>query len=294
MRLEIPLSLRQTLGAVVQGRSDPCALWEGERLWLAMRVPAGTVTISLEVLGDELFARAWGEAAGDALDHLEELAGLHYEAGPFEHPHIEEMRRQRRGLRVPRTRAIFDTVVWTVLAQRVTGMEAKASWRTLTRLSGEAAPAGPGTPQLLLPPSAAFLAGLPHHVFHAHGVDRHRTQTIRLAANCARRIMETGSMPMSEARQRLLSLPGIGDWTVNEVAMFALGDSDAVSVGDFHLANQVGWALAGKPRSTDEEMLELLEPFRGRRGEVTRLIVSAHPRPPAYGPRYSPLRISAM
>jgi hypothetical protein len=45
-----------------------------------------------------------------------------------------------------------------------------------------------------------------------------------------------------------------------------------VSVGDYHLKNVVGWALAGRDRSTDEEMLVLLEPFKGHRHRATRLI----------------------
>jgi hypothetical protein len=49
-------------------------------------------------------------------------------------------------------------------------------------------------------------------------------------------------------------------------------DPDAVSVGDYHLKNVVGWALAGRDRSTDEEMLALLEPFKGHRHRATRLI----------------------
>jgi 3-methyladenine DNA glycosylase/8-oxoguanine DNA glycosylase len=65
-------------------------------------------------------------------------------------------------------------------------------------------------------------------------------------------------------------------WTSAEARQRAAGDPDAVSVGDYHLKNAVGWALAGKDRSTDEEMLALLEPFRGHRHRATRLIGLSH------------------
>ena len=61
-------------------------------------------------------------------------------------------------------------------------------------------------------------------------------------------------------------------WTSAEARQRAAGDPDAVSVGDYHLKNVVGWALAGRDRSSDEEMLELLEPFKGHRHRATRLI----------------------
>ena len=65
-----------------------------------------------------------------------------------------------------------------------------------------------------------------------------------------------------------------------------------MSVGDAHLPNLVAWALAGEPRGTDERMLELLEPYRGQRGRVLRLLELCGIRAPRYGPRVAPRRIS--
>jgi len=45
--------------------------------------------------------------------------------------------------------------------------------------------------------------------------------------------------------------------------------------GDLHLPHVVSWALAGERRGTDERMLELLEPYRGQRGRVVRLLMAA-------------------
>ena len=67
----------------------------------------------------------------------------------------------------------------------------------------------------------------------------------------------------------------------------ALGDADAVSVGDFHLANLVGYALTGRPRSTDEQLLELLRPYAGHRYRAVRMIELSGLRPPRFGPRRS-------
>ena len=65
----------------------------------------------------------------------------------------------------------------------------------------------------------------------------------------------------------------------------AMGDPDAVAVGDFHLKNVVSFNLAGEPRGTDERMLELLAPYEGQRGRVVRLLMLDGKAPPAFGPR---------
>ena len=100
-------------------------------------------------------------------------------------------------------------------------------------------------------------------------------------------------LPIEEAYRRLTLLPGLGPWTAAEVAVRALGDRDALSVGDYHVPNLVSWALAGEPRGTDARMLELLEPYRPHRARVVRLLEAAGIRSPRYGPRMAPRRIAS-
>ena len=88
------------------------------------------------------------------------------------------------------------------------------------------------------------------------------------------------------------SIAGVGRWTSAEVRRVALGDPDAVSVGDYHLPHAVAWALAGEARADDARMLELLEPFAGHRARVVRLIEVAAIGAPRRGPRM-PLRAIA-
>jgi 3-methyladenine DNA glycosylase/8-oxoguanine DNA glycosylase len=90
----------------------------------------------------------------------------------------------------------------------------------------------------------------------------------------------------------MVAVPGIGPWTLAEVGRIAFGDPDALSVGDFHLPNLVGWALAREPRADDARMLELLEPYRGQRGRVQRLLEVSGIQAPRYGPRLAAQRIA--
>jgi hypothetical protein len=62
------------------------------------------------------------------------------------------------------------------------------------------------------------------------------------------------------------------------------GDPDSPSVGDYHLPALVGWALIGTPVD-DDGMLALLEPYRGHRQRVMRLITASGFTKPKFGPR---------
>jgi len=67
----------------------------------------------------------------------------------------------------------------------------------------------------------------------------------------------------------------------------ALGDADAVSFGDYHVAKDVGWALVG--REVDDDELEvLLEPYRGHRLRVQGLVGLAGLGRPRRGARMAP------
>jgi 3-methyladenine DNA glycosylase/8-oxoguanine DNA glycosylase len=141
----------------------------------------------------------------------------------------------------------------------------------------------------MVPPSPQVLAHTPHWTFHEFGVERRRTEVIQMAAQRANRLEALVDLPRAEAYQRLLSLPGIGPWSAAEIGAVAFGDPDAVSVGDYHLPHLVSWVLLRQPRGSDELMLELLEPYRGHRARVIRLLMLSGLQPPRYGPRL-PLR----
>jgi 3-methyladenine DNA glycosylase/8-oxoguanine DNA glycosylase len=205
-----------------------------------------------------------------------------------------------RGLRIGRTERVIEALVPAVLEQKVTGDEARRAYRGLVARFGEDAPGPRG---LRLPPAPSTLASVPYHALHPVGIERRRAHLLAAVCRDATRLETLGSAAAGpaaapEARATayaaLRAYPGIGPWTTAEVGIRALGDPDAVSVGDFHAPNMVAWALAGEPRGTDERMLELLEPYRGQRGRVTRLLELAGVEAPKYGPRLSPRRIADL
>jgi 3-methyladenine DNA glycosylase/8-oxoguanine DNA glycosylase len=152
----------------------------------------------------------------------------------------------------------------------------------------------PGPAGLRLPPRPAALARLPYHELHRVGIERKRADTIRRVAREAGRLDPMAPLGPVAVKARLESIVGVGPWTSAEVGAVALGDPDAVSVGDYHLPNLVAWALAGEPRADDTRMLELLEPYRGQRGRVQRYLEVGRVTAPRYGPRMAPRRIAVI
>ncbi len=178
---------------------------------------------------------------------------------------------------------LYHELLPTIVEQRITGHEAHRQWAALCRRLGEGAP-GP-FPDLRLPPHPDDLATRPSWWFHPLGIERKRADALRTAGRHAARLWDWSLLTPRDAGARLRLLPGIGVWTVGTVLGSALGDPDAVPVGDYHLKNVIGQALAGEARATDERMLELLRPYSGQRGRVIRALLRDGHRAPKFGPR---------
>jgi len=309
MELHDPFDLVATLRPLVRGTHDPTIRLGAGSAWLAARRPGGPVTIHLRQSRGRLTAEAWGPGADELAAWLPDLLGLGMGSAASgdlrtaAHPLIADLARRHPGIRIPATRAVLDVLVPAILEQKVTGTEARRAWYGLIRTYGEPAPradgaggegAAPAGPALWLTPAAATLARLPYYVFHPFGVEQRRAALIRAIAHRAAWFEAIVDLPLPEAHARLRSVPGIGPWTAAEVAVRALGDIDAVSLGDFHLPNLVAWSLAGEPRGTDERMLELLAPYAGRRALAMRLLETGGRPAPRYGPRLSPRRIDGI
>jgi len=284
-----PLDLWLTLGPLARGGTgDPSVQLDGAEIWRATRTPAGIATQRLRPRGGAIEVEAWGPGAEWLLEHAPVLLGDGDDDRDFAptQPILRDLHRQHAGLRMLRTESVMETLVPTVLEQKVAGVEARHAYRHLIRTLGEPAP-GP-TPLMVLP-SPQVLSRTPYWTFHEFGVERRRAEVIIMAGRRANRLEALVDLPRDEAYRRLLSLPGIGPWSAAEIGAVAFGDPDAVSVGDYHLPHLVSWALLGQPRGSDQLMLELLERYRGHRARVIRLLMLSGLQPPRYGPRL-PLR----
>ncbi|MFI5259388.1 MAG: DNA-3-methyladenine glycosylase family protein [Candidatus Limnocylindrales bacterium] len=298
------VDLRLTLGIHRRGPGDPTLRFSRDgSAWRATRTPDGPATLRLILDANAIRAQAWGPGAAWAIEQAPELVGANDEAAGFGalvagHPLLRDLHSKLPGIRIGRTRRVLEALVPAMIEQKVTGGEATTAFAALVRRHGEPAPgswdeaAARRLAPLRLPPAPEALAGLPGYAYHPLGLERRRADAIRFAAARAARLEECADMLLPEAYARLRALPLVGPWTAAEVGLRALGDPDAVSVGDFHLCHAVCWALAGETRGSDARMLDLLAPYTGQRARVIRLIEAAGIHAPRRGPRMAPRSIA--
>jgi 3-methyladenine DNA glycosylase/8-oxoguanine DNA glycosylase len=283
------VDVRATLGPLIRGRGDPTNRVAADgTFWRTCRTPEGPATLALQQQKGAVHATAWGPGAEWVIASVPELLGARDDVSSFTpaHPLLRRAHAAHLGMRVPRTGLVFESLVPAVLEQKVTGIEARQSWRQLVSRFGEQAP-GPAPKGMRVPPDAPAWARIPSWEWHRAGVDGKRSATVVQAARVAGRLAETVAMSSAAALQRLRAVPGVGAWTAAETAQRALGDADAVSVGDLHIPRLVGWALAGRPVD-DDGMLELLAPYAPHRHRVVRLVEMSGARSPRFAPRYAP------
>lgn len=282
-----PVDVRRMLSPLQRGRRDPTHQVDADgSVWRTTIAPTGAATyrISTTAAG-EIACQAWGPGAEWVLAGLPDLLGDRDSLDGFEPglPVLERALTRNPWLRMPRTNRVMESLVPAVLEQKVTGKEATSAFQHLVRRFGTSAP-GPAPEGMVVPPSPRAWRLVSSWEWHHAGVQPFQSRTIIAAATVASRLEECVDLPPDDALGRLRVVPGIGEWTAAEVAQRALGDADAISVGDFHLAAFVGWALVGRPID-DAEMVALLEPWRPHRQRVVRLLGLSGATKPRFGPR---------
>lgn len=294
------VDVRRTLGPLARGRFDPTyRVTDDGAVWRTMRTPDGPATqrVSVRAVERTVVADSWGPGAVWAADRLPAALGALDDVSGFDptlHPLVADMwRRHGASLRTPAVGSVFEMLVPAVIEQRVTGREAKRAWGQLVRRYGSSAP-GPAPEGMRVQPSPREWGHVPSWAWHRAGVEATRWATVARAATVAPALERCVGMPGAAARAQLRRVPGIGVWTAAEVAQRALGDPDAVSFGDFHVAKDVVYALTGEWGGTDERLAELLAPWAGHRGRVVRLVGMTGVRRPKRGPRYAPHDFRAM
>ncbi|MCX5200821.1 DNA-3-methyladenine glycosylase 2 family protein [Streptomyces sp. NBC_00237] len=290
---------RVVLGPLRRGGADPTYRVAGDgAVWRVSRTPEGPATLRVaEGLGE-----AWGPGAAWMLGRLPALLGEADDPGAFvaHHRVVAQAQHRHPGLRLCRTGLVLESLIPSVLEQKVTTAEAYASWRHLVRKFGEPAPLPDDDRPFVVPeglrvmPDPLGWARIPSWEWHLANVDAKRADTVVRAVRVAARLEEAAGMPYETAKKRLEAVPGIGPWTSAETLQRSNGAPDALTVGDLHLPGIVGYALTGKRGATDADMLELLAPYAGQRHRAARYILLTGLTPPRRGPRRAPGRISHL
>jgi len=273
--------------------SEPTWRHRGEHVEVAGRTPDGPVAFRARATGGRLSLDALGPGADWMVQRLPHLAAAADDPRlvRFDHPVLDEVNRRHPGMRHAATGLVVDALLGRILGQRVLTTEAARSWKRLcVDLGGPA----PGPLPLLLPPDPEALARQPTWWFHERGIERSRARALVAVARHARRMAEVVDLPLPEAYARMRAVPGLGPWTVNAAARLALGDPDAITVGDYWISHAVCSFFTGRARGTDEEMLALVERWTGQRGRVERLVGLSGHRVQRFAPGVRTPHIASM
>ncbi|GGR40973.1 3-methyladenine DNA glycosylase/8-oxoguanine DNA glycosylase [Nocardioides luteus] len=282
-----PVGVASMLRPLRRGPGDPTYKIIGEDHWRAVRTPQGTATLRLRQRGTEVESQAWGEGAEWVLEQVPALLGAEDRPEEFhtDDPLLAGLLERFEVPRFGRTQLMMEALVPAIIEQKVTSQEAFRGFGAMVRRFGEVAP-GPDH-GLRVQPSPQTLRTIPSWDWLRMPVDPARSKAVLQAARVASAIERTVDLAGDEVERRLTTIPGIGEWTVAEVRQRALGDPDAVSFGDYHIAKDMGWALTNQTWS-DDQLREYLEKFRPHRGRVVALVYRAAGKRPRRGPRMSP------
>ena len=279
-----PFLPRATLGPLMRGRGDPTMKMDARSCVRATRTPEGPATVSMVFEPGGATCEAWGDGSQWLLQNVPSLLGINDQPGlfaPTDQP-LRDLNLRFAGLRLGASMGVVEVMIPTIIEQKVTGKQARRSYARLAQTYGEKAP---GPFDLTLPPHPDVLAGLAYYDFHRLGVEKRRADVVRAVAADHTRLDALVTQEPKVVSRRLQAISGVGPWTSAETIRLALGDPDAVSIGDFHLPSIVAWALAGEARADDRRMLELLAPYEGQRARVARLIELSGIKPPAFSHR---------
>ncbi len=255
-------------------------------MWRASLTPVGPGTLRVSAHGGAVRGEAWGPGAKWLLERLPEMLGAADDPDAFvpRHRLLAVTRHRRPGLRLTRTGLVLESLIPSVLEQKVTTDEAYRAWRLLVRKFGVPAP-GPVDGRMWVMPAPRAWALIPSWEWHRAGVDDKRASTILRAVRVAARLEQAGAMSAEDARARLEVVAGGGGVDVRGDRAAESWGGGCGDRGDLHLPGIVGWALAGDRDADDSVMLSLLEPYAGQRHRAARLILLSGRTPARRAPK---------
>ena len=270
------------------GSQDPTFRLRNGELTLATITPDGPATVSIGPKGPASFHGA-GRAVvaarrpdprgdDDTFTSLEDDCPGSAAATTFDV--VRGLEKRWGHVRFGHTADVYRAALTATLGQRITAAEAVRQWRRLCRTYGHLI-----DDELVTPPDPEVLSRLVPYELHRHGIEEARARTLIAIAKVFDRPGVHHVDPDAAMERLCREVPRFGPWTHALVRAEALGDPDAVAVGDFHLKNVVATALGGRSRGTDDEMLEHLAPYAGQRGRILSWLGMEGVRAPKFGPR---------
>lgn len=168
--------------------------------------------------------------------------------------------RRRPELRITRRAEPFEALAWAVCEQLIEYAQAIAIERGIVATLGRGLA---GSDLRDLPEPATLAAQAPARL-QALGLSAQRSQTLRrAAAELASGRVDLRDPGHERGWARLRAIPGIGQWTIDVLALHGQGRYDRLPAGDLAYLRFAGRRLHGNPkaRATEDEVRELFAPY---------------------------------
>lgn len=200
----------------------------------------------------------------DDVSRLRQMFGLDDDVEPAEShlaadPAMAELLAKQRGVRVIGAWDRFETAIRVIVGQQISVAGASTITGRLVAARGTSLPgAALGLTHVF--PTADRLDDLGAEDL---GMPRSRVRTIQtLAAAVMRGDVDLYAPDSDGIREQLLDLPGIGPWTVELIAMRALGDADAFPSSDLGIRHAIAALSGAADLPTAEEVAERADRWR--------------------------------
>ena len=205
------------------------------------------------------------DVADEAVARMRFATGVDDDLRPFhdafrDDPLIGASVRARPQLRPPRRPDPFEVLCWAICEQLIEYRRAVEIERGIVRALGRTCP---GTTLRDLP-SAATLAAVAPAQLERLGLSAGRSLALRrAAAEVAGGRADLRAPDHERGWARLRAIPGIGQWTIDVLALHGQGRMDRLPAGDLAYLRFAGRLLHGHPkaRATEEEVRELFAPY---------------------------------
>jgi 3-methyladenine DNA glycosylase/8-oxoguanine DNA glycosylase len=235
----------------------------------------GVLTRALWVGDEQVVVRAWAvagavrlsasadsrDAASKGIERMRFALGVDHDLAEFQRRFrwdalVGPVIRRRPWLRPRRRPEPFEALAWAVCEQLIESGRAAAIERRIVSRHGRRSACG----TLRAPPSAAWLAGRSPAELDACGLAPKRSiALVRVAREVA-----SGRADLSEhepAWRRLRTIPNIGNWTLEMLAVAGQGRDDKIPALDVAYLKFVGLAAGLGRRATEDEVREFFAPY---------------------------------
>ena len=229
------------------------------------------------------------ELCGDSLDEthtelaasqLEWMLGCEQDLGPFydlaqSDPAMAGLAEKFRGLHLPRTATLFESLVLAVLGQQISASVARAMRLLMIERFGRKAHLD-GVVYFAFPQPEVIAASTPEEL-RTLKLTQRKAEYVHGIAHAALEPEWPGleQLPDDEFVSRLVQLRGIGRWTAQWALVRGLARPDALPLGDLALRRGVSRLLCDGQSVTDAEVEQLAERWRPWRSYATAYLFAA-------------------